>query len=289
MLEVLFEGERAVGVKVQDEDGSEREVRAEVVVDASGQSSMIMSRLGLREWDPVLKKGGRVDLLGRGLSRHGPRRRGHDGPADAGQERLVLVHPAARRHRQRRRRGRPTTTCSRTGPASDYETIYIEEVARCPGVQRRIAEANAVRSFPPQKEYSYRSKRAAGDGWVLVGDAFGFLDPLYSSGVLLALKSGSLAADAVVEGLAKGDTSAAQLGKWEAGFVRGMDRMRRLVCEYYDGFSFGRFVKRHPHMKGAVTDLLIGDLFRDELDEVFMLMDEMKAEQGSFEEPAVAT
>ena len=55
MLEVLFEGGRAVGVRVQDEDG-ERTVRAEVVVDASGQSSMIMNRLGLREWDPVLKK-----------------------------------------------------------------------------------------------------------------------------------------------------------------------------------------------------------------------------------------
>ena len=40
--------------------------------------------------------------------------------------------------------------------------------------------------------------------------------------------------------------------------------MRRLVCEFYDGFSFGRFVKRHPHLKGHLTDLLIGDLFKDE-------------------------
>src|SRR5262249_52989538 len=56
VLEVLFEGERAVGVRVADADGSEREVRAQVVVDASGQGSMIMSRLGLRDWDPVLKK-----------------------------------------------------------------------------------------------------------------------------------------------------------------------------------------------------------------------------------------
>ena len=47
-------------------------------------------------------------------------------------------------------------------------------------------------------------RRVAGDGWVLVGDAFGFLDPLYSSGVLLALKSGELAADAIVEGLERG-------------------------------------------------------------------------------------
>src|SRR5580698_7210446 len=50
VLEVLFEGERAVGVRIADRDGAEREVRADVVVDASGQSSMIMSRLGLREW-----------------------------------------------------------------------------------------------------------------------------------------------------------------------------------------------------------------------------------------------
>jgi flavin-dependent dehydrogenase len=56
VLEVLFEGDRAVGVKVQKEGGGAEEVRAKVVVDASGQGSMIMSRLGYREWDPVLKK-----------------------------------------------------------------------------------------------------------------------------------------------------------------------------------------------------------------------------------------
>jgi flavin-dependent dehydrogenase len=112
-----------------------------------------------------------------------------------------------------------------------------------------------------------------------VGDAYGFLDPLYSSGVLLALKSASLAADAIAEGLANGDTSASQLGKWEPDFNRGMDRMRRLVCEFYDGFSFGRFVKRYPQYKGHLTDLLIGDLFVDgKFEEVFRLMDEMKAE-----------
>ena len=131
--------------------------------------------------------------------------------------------------------------------------------------------------FRAAKEYSYRSRRAAGDGWVLVGDAFGFLDPLYSSGVLLALTSGALAADAVVDGLAKGDTSAAQLGRWEAGFVRGMDRMRRLVCAYYDGFRFGQFVRQHPHLKGFLTDLLIGDLFDDKVDAVWAPMDAMRA------------
>ena len=92
------------------------------------------------------------------------------------------------------------------------------------------------------------------------------------------MKSGSLAADAVVEGLQKGDTTAAQLGKWGPGFIQGMDRMRRLVVEYYDGFSFGQFVRRHPHFKGHLTDLLIGDLFKDDVDEVFGPMDTMRSE-----------
>ncbi len=104
---------------------------------------------------------------------------------------------------------------------------------------------------------------------MLVGDAFGFLDPLYSSGVLLALRSGEHAADAIVEGLASGDTSAAQLGRWGAAFNAGVDRMRRLVCEYYDGFSFGAMIRQFPEMRGTLTDLLIGDLFDDRVDKVW--------------------
>ena len=158
----------------------------------------------------------------------------------------------------------------------DHETIYNEELDRCPAVKERVAIGQRVGGFYATKDYSYRSRRAAGDGWVLVGDAFGFLDPLYSSGVLLALKSGSLAADAVVEGLSKQDTSAAQLGKWADEFSKGMDRMRRLVCEFYNGFSFGRFVKEYPELKGHLTDLLIGDLFKDKVDDVIEPMESTK-------------
>jgi flavin-dependent dehydrogenase len=277
VLEVLFEGERAVGVRLQEEDGTEREVRADVVVDASGQSSLIMSRLGLREWDPVLKKAALwtywegayrdtgkdegATLVVQTRGKHGwfwyiPQ---HNNVVSVG---IVAAHDYLFQNRADR----------------DHEKIYFEEVEKCPGIKQRIAGATRVAPFRAAKEYSYRSRQAAGDGWALVGDAFGFLDPLYSSGVLLALKSGSLAADAIAEGLEKGDTSAAQLGKWEAEFVQGMERMRRLVCEYYDGFSFGRFVRKHPHFKGLLTDLLIGDLFKDEVDQVVGPMDAMRRE-----------
>ncbi|RLS67068.1 MAG: NAD(P)/FAD-dependent oxidoreductase, partial [Planctomycetota bacterium] len=157
------------------------------------------------------------------------------------------------------------------------EAIYFEEVKKCLGLVPKIAAAVQLEPVRVAKEYSYRSQQVAGDGWVLVGDAFGFLDPLYSSGILLALKSGELAADAISAALAAGDTSAARLGAWGPEYIRGMERMRRLVCEFYDGFNFGKFVKRYPELKGHVTDLLIGDLFNERVDEIIQPLQAMRA------------
>jgi hypothetical protein len=53
------------------------------------------------------------------------------------------------------------------------------------------------------------------------------------------------------------------------------------VCEFYNGFSFGRFVKKFPHLKGTLTDLLIGDLFKDSVDEVIEPMESTK-ENGAY-------
>ena len=278
VLDVLFEGDQAVGVLVQREGEAQPvEIRAQVIVDGSGQQSLIMSKLGLREWDPLLKKAA-VWTYWKGAFRDTGHDEGatvviqvqgkqgwfwyiplHDDIVSVG---VVASHEYLFRDRE----------------SKDFEKIYFEEVAKCPGVQPRIAGATRCDIFRAEKEYSYRATKAAGHGWVLVGDAFGFLDPLYSSGVLLALKSGQMAADAVADGIEQGDISAAQLGRWEPEYVAGMDRMRRLVCEFYDGFSFGRFVKRHPHLKGFVTDVLIGDIFKDDVDVLWPLMDEMRAE-----------
>jgi flavin-dependent dehydrogenase len=263
--EVLFEGDRAAGVRIKDDAGF-REVRARVVVDASGQNGLLMNMLRLRVWDPILNKGA-IWTYWEGATRDAGRDAGatlviqngnrsgwfwyiplHDNITSIG-----IVAPFDYLFKGRR----------------DYATTYDEEVALCPGVKERVSKAKKVTGYFATKDYSYRSKQVAGDGWVLVGDAFGFLDPLYSSGVLLALRSGEMAADAIVEGLKKTDTSGAQLGKWGQVFNEGVDRMRRLVCEYYDGFSFGGMVRQYPHLRGTLTDLLIGDLFHDRVDTVW--------------------
>ena len=272
VLEILFEGDRAVGVRAQRGDGSQETVSAQVVVDASGQSTMLQNRLKLRLWDPVLNKGAIWTYW-----RNAYRDTGKDEGA------TVVIQTTNRKgwwwyipqHDETVSLGVVAPFDELFKGRGSHEEIYNEEVAACPAVQKRIAGAERATGFFATKDYSYRSKQVAGDGWVLVGDAFGFLDPLYSSGVLLALKSGELAADAIADGLKKGDTSAEQLGRWGDVFNKGVDRMRRLVCEYYDGFSFGKFIREFPHLRGKVTDLLIGDLFTDKVDEVWKPMESL--------------
>jgi flavin-dependent dehydrogenase len=275
--EVLFDGERATGVRVQHEDGRLEEVSARVVVDASGQSAMIGSRFKLLVKDVDLKKGA-VWTYWKGAFR--------DTGRDEGA--TLVIQTKGKKgwwwyiplHNDIVSVGIVRAFDELFAGNREHETIYHEELENCPEVKRRVSIGTRCDRYYATKDYSYRATRCAGDGWVLVGDAFGFLDPLYSSGVLLALKSGQLAADAVAEGLAANDLSAAQLGKWGPQFCEGMDRMRRLVVAYYEGFSFGAFIRKYPHYKGHLTDLLIGNLFNDHVGEVFGPMAEMQAERA---------
>ncbi len=280
VLEVLFDGNRAEGVRLIDESGVERVVHCEVVVDAAGQSGLILDRLGLRQWDSVLKKAA-IWTYWKGAVRES----GRDAGATlvlqtAGkigwfwyiplQDDVVSVGVVA-----------PFDHLFKNRDSKELEAIYTTEVARCPGVQPRIANAERIAPYRAAKEYSYRSKQVAGDGWVLVGDAFGFLDPLYSSGILLALKSGALAADAIAAALERGDPSASRLGCWGPEYVAGLDRMRNLVCGFYDGLNFGKLVRQHGHVKPLITDILIGDLFKGDIDALWPLLDGAKEPSGA--------
>lgn len=276
VLDILFEGDRAVGIRTQAENGVEETMRAEVVIDASGQSSLIASRLKLREPDPQLRKAA-IWTYFEGAQR--------DAGLDEGAT-LVLYTQGKKGwfwyiplHRDVVSVGVVASLDYLLKDRGSHEAVFHEELDRCFAAKKRVAGSRQVNGFFTTKDFSYRSRLVAGSGWVLVGDAFGFLDPIYSSGVFLALKSGEMAADAVADGLDTGDTSATQLGKWGPTFIQGMDRMRQLVYAFYEGFSFGQFVRRHPEMKRHIVDLLTGDLFKDSIDAVWRPMAEMQHEK----------
>ncbi len=265
--EVIFKGDRAVGVRAVI-GGEPREICARVVIDASGQAGLLSRQLKLRYGDEKLKNAAIYSYY-KGALRDTGRNAGatlviatsQGGgwfwfiPLSNGVTSVGVVAPPSHLY---------------NGRGDDPGAILDEEIANCPGVARRMAGAERVAQIYTTADFSYRSKRFAGDGWILIGDAFGFLDPLYSSGVMLALKSAEYAADAIHDALVAGDVSAARLGRDGARLAEGMQRIRQFVYAYYDpNFRMGRFVRDYPQFRDPITRILIGDVFEDDLGEVF--------------------
>jgi flavin-dependent dehydrogenase len=144
------------------------------------------------------------------------------------------------------------------------DEIFAREVAACSWIRDHVKGARQVEPVRVTGEYSYHSKQIGGDGFCLVGDAFAFLDPLFSTGVFLALKSGEMAADAIHAGLEADDLSASRFDTYLRKQRHAVTSFRSLVCAFYDlTFSFREFLDEYPHLHGSNVDTLVGNVFND--------------------------
>ena len=257
--EVLFDGDRAIGVRAEM-GGETREIRSRVLMDATGQRAMLARKLGLIRHDSCLKMAAIFTHFEGGL---------RDPGIDEGAT-LILQTEGNKAWFWYIPLPEDRVSVGLVGPidhviqgrGGDPQATFDEEVARCPGLAPRIADARQSMDVKVLNDFSYVSERGAGDGWVLVGDAFGFLDPMYSSGVLLALSSAEMAADATIAALEADDPSAERLGTYVPRLREGMASFRQLVYAFYTpGFNFARFLKRHPEHRLAIVDILVGDVF----------------------------
>ncbi|MEQ9406302.1 MAG: NAD(P)/FAD-dependent oxidoreductase [Fuerstiella sp.] len=286
VTEVMFEGDTAVGVKCRllNEDGgrTEREIRCRVVVDATGQSAFISSRRGQRDPDPHLKKG-TIWTYWKGA---------HRGPGKDEGATLIMQTSGKKSWFWYIPLPDDVVSIGCTGSMNymfgpeqgGAEAVYLRELERCPALQNRLVNAERCTDFFTTKDFSYYSKQGAGRGWVLVGDAFGFIDPVYSSGVFLALKGGEFAADAIHDALERGDVSAPRLGQWQPLYKQGIENFRKLVYAFYaEDFSFGMFLKDNPQFKSHMVDILVGDVFKPGVGDIFEAMGHL---QPAMDEPA---
>ena len=273
VLDVLFDNDRATGVKVKFLTGDTpiQEIASQVVVDATGQSAFLASRLGLKDIDPSLRKA-TIWTYWKGALRDP----GKDGGAT-----IILQTPEKKSWFWYIPLSDDIVSVGCTGDTSymfdksrgTAEQIYAQELKRCPALERRLEHAERIEDYIVTKDYSFKVKQSSGPGWVLAGDAGGFIDPVYSSGVFLALKSAEFIADAVVEGFEKQDLSGEQLGNWKEMYNAGVDNFRKLVYAFYTpDFSFGSFLKMHPEYKSNMVDILIGDVFKENVAEIFEAM-----------------
>jgi len=272
--QVLFEGDRAVGVEVQMPDGTREKFYANVIVDATGQMAMLSNKFRWRVRDPKLKKAVLYSYF----------KGAHREPDLNGGATLVLRTQAGS--------GGwfwyipledDITSVGIVadpdyllkGRGQDLAKIFQEEIDKCEPCRKRVAEGTRVDKIYSILDYSYRSKHNAGNGFIIIGDAYGFLDPIYSSGVLLALKMAELAADAIHDAFNHDDFSAARLGQYQAKLDRGIESMRKLVYAFYnEGFSFAGFLRKYPEERVHIINLLIGDVFKEGVDGVYGPMSE---------------
>ncbi|HEU4768732.1 MAG TPA: NAD(P)/FAD-dependent oxidoreductase [Pyrinomonadaceae bacterium] len=272
--QVLFEGDQAVGVEVQMQDGSREKFFAKVVVDATGQMAMLSNKFRWRVRDPKLKKAVLYSYI----------KGAHREPDLNGGATLVLrTEPGSGGWFWYIPLENDITSVGIVadpeylvqGRGQDLAKIYEEEIAKCEPVRKRVAGGERVDKIYSILDYSYRSKKNAGNGFIIIGDAYGFLDPIYSSGVLLALKMAELAADAIHDAFNHNDFSAERLGQYQAKLDRGIESMRKLVYAFYnDGFSFSGFLRKYPDERVHIINLLIGDVFREGVDQVYGPMSE---------------
>jgi flavin-dependent dehydrogenase len=280
--DVLREGDRVVGVRTESVDGGSATHHAKVVVDATGRDTLLAGKLGWKKRDPDLNKIA-IFTYFKGALR--------DPGLDEGATTVAYIRDkgwfwyiplvddtvgvgVVAEHDYLYRETR------------DPEAIFWREAEECRWIREHLAQGTHQGPMRVTGEFSYRSTQAAGDGFCLVGDAFSFLDPVFSSGVYLALKGGELAADTIHAALDAGDVTAATFTQYERDLRHGLDSFRQLVLAFYEPtFNFGEFISQHPDIQPQLVDALVGNVFKD----LRPLMDALAAYTGPAGRPATAT
>ena len=258
VVEVCLAGETATGVRVRRLDESEDRVSARVVLDASGQKGVIPRDLSRQQGVPGLQntavyahyKGVRLDP---GIDAGSTLIYRLDAKSWIwfiplpGVVSIGLVTSARE--------------ILRFGPNRDE--ILQSAIDRCPDLKERMRAAEISGEVRVARDFSYRAERDGGPGWALIGDALGFIDPVYSTGLLLSVHSAEILAREVSCGLAGQDRHPdlrGRSGEWQVAF----DRFLPLVRAFYtEDFRFGELSKNDAHRQGLV-DLLTGIVDTDE-------------------------
>lgn len=257
VTEVTFP-ENGVRATAQETDGTTYDIRARFVIDASGRDTFLSSRMKLKGRNPRHNSAavfGHFDNV--------PRRPGEEAgnisiywfehgwfwmiPLNDGRMSVGMVCW-------------PKFLKTRTGSLEDF---FWQGVARAPQVQARMRNARLAREITATGNFSYSSARMTGDRFLLVGDAYAFIDPVFSSGVYLAMQGAEFAADAVDGWLREPARAAAHLKRYEKRVQAGLKQFSWFIYRFTSPAM--RHLFRHPSdkfgLKAAVTSVLSGDVY----------------------------
>ena len=257
---VLEEDGATVGLCVEDRSGNVSEFRAPITIDASGRNCFFVRRNRWRVSEPALN---RLSIWAyfEGAGRDSGRNEGATTIAQLPQDGWFWYIPL---HGDRVSVGVVAEANQLLSNETDPQAAFDEASKQNPWIAERLKGAKQSSKVRIISDYSYRSRYCAADGLVLCGDAFTFMDPVFSTGVFLALRSGEQAGLAVDKALKADSADAAQFEGYAEWFKQSLTPLRRLIFAFYDpGFSFAKLARLGPEIQDLVTDCLIGQVDRD--------------------------
>jgi flavin-dependent dehydrogenase len=246
----------AQGVTLQGECGGERLTqRARFLVDASGRDAFVAGRLGRRRRIPNL---GKVALFAhyRGADRF---------PGlDEGNVRVYLFDggwfwwiPMAQDVTSIGAVIHARTARQHAGTPDDlFETM----IRRCHAVHAHLGGAERVTPIHRAANFAYRNAPIVGDRFLSVGDAIAFVDPIFSSGVFIAMRTGELAAETILAAFADGRFQARRFATYERAVWRGVAPFFKFIDKYYEPAFLDLFLRPRNvfGMVRAVLNVLSG-------------------------------
>lgn len=261
VTDLLRDGAKVVGVRAKDKSGTVLEFRAPITLDCTGKESFSGGRNGWRVKDPFLNKVA-VWTYYRGSKRE----RG----IDEGQTTVAMIPEKGwfwhiPQHNDMVSVGVVAEGKYLTrGGIKDPQAIFQREVGENLWIQDHLSVGQSTGDYYITSEYSFHSRHCGCEGLLLVGDAYCFLDPVFSSGILLALKSGVMAGEDVHVALARNDFSPKWFECYAQSMRQGIENMRKLVYAFYDpNFSFKQVIDKYPEAANEITDCLSGDVNKD--------------------------
>jgi flavin-dependent dehydrogenase len=252
-----WEGNRFVGVTARDPNGNEWLLRCRAFLDASGQSSFLAGRMGWRFAYQNHRKAAAVSHF-RGAWLPPGREAGNITIAIAPGGWFWLIPFAD-----------DTVSVGVVADISAWrghpnpESLFRAMVDRTPEVARRLAGAEPTLPFSAIQNFSYRVMHMAGDGYCLIGDAAGFLDPIFSTGVYLGMTTAASAARDVIDALTRhGRLEGSDFGP-TVSLARDLQRLFfSLIRAYYDPNFLAFFFSPSSRfkMRAAIVSILAADV-----------------------------
>ncbi len=253
-LDVAFAPDGA-HVTFADAGGEPTTVTAEVVLDASGQAGFLSKRLGLRRPDPSLRN---VALYAHfeGIPRPTGERSGDIRIISRRDMSWIWLIPVS-------------TTVTSAGvvmsrqahaarPSEPAEVLLERYLASTPVAAEQMRAARRVSTARFEADFCYQPTAYAGDRWLLAGDAASFLDPVFSTGVLLALESGLEAAAAIERSLTSGKVTARAFAAYQRVQRRRYRFFHRFARGFYDPCFRDLFFQ--PTSRWGLLDAIVSAL-----------------------------